>query len=116
MRVTIIGAGNMGRAIGTRTVAGGHEVEIVDRDPADARALADELGESATALDPDAPFGGEVVVFALYYPGIKDVVRRGDRGASARGDARGEGVQHHLRSDGRAGRGRRTPARRPDRR
>jgi NADPH-dependent F420 reductase len=76
MKVTIIGAGNMGRAIGTRTVAGGHEVEIVDRDPADARALADELGESATALDPDAPFGGEVVVFALYYPGIKDAVRQ----------------------------------------
>src|SRR5918992_3917811 len=76
MNVTIIGAGNMGRAIGTRTVAGGHEVEIVDRDPADARALADELGESATALDPDAPFGGEVVVFALYYPGIKDAVRQ----------------------------------------
>ena len=76
MKVTIIGAGNMGRAIGTRTVAGRHEVEIVDRDPADARALADELGESATALDPDAPFGGEVVVFALYYPGIKDAVRQ----------------------------------------
>jgi lactate dehydrogenase-like 2-hydroxyacid dehydrogenase len=28
MKVTIIGAGNMGRAIGTRAVAGGHEVEI----------------------------------------------------------------------------------------
>jgi len=33
MKVTIIGAGNMGRAIGTRAVKGGHEVEIVDRDP-----------------------------------------------------------------------------------
>jgi hypothetical protein len=76
MKVTIIGAGNMGRAIGTRAVSGGHEVEIVDRDPADARVLADELGGSATALDPDAPFGGEVVVFALYYPGIKDAVQQ----------------------------------------
>jgi NADPH-dependent F420 reductase len=76
MKVTIIGAGNMGRAIGTRTLAGNHEVEIVDRDPADAKVLADELGGSAAALDPDAPFGGEVVVFALYYPGIKDAVRQ----------------------------------------
>ena len=76
MKVTIIGAGNMGRGIGTRAVAGGHEVEIVDRDPADAQKLAEELGGSATALDPGAPFGGEVVVFAVYYPGIKDAVRQ----------------------------------------
>ena len=76
MRVTIIGAGNMGRGIGTRLVAGGHEVELVDRDPAAAKALAEELGASATALEPGAPFAGEVVVFAVYYPGIKDAVRQ----------------------------------------
>ncbi len=76
MKVTIIGCGNMGRAIGTLAVAGGHEVEIVDREPAEAKALADDLGGSATALDPDAPFGDEVVVFAVYYPGIKDAVRQ----------------------------------------
>jgi predicted dinucleotide-binding enzyme len=64
----------MGRGIGTRVVAGGHQVEIVDRDPADAQQLAEDLGGSATALDPGAPFGGEVVVFAVYYPGIKDAV------------------------------------------
>ncbi len=75
MKITIIGAGNMGRAIGTRAVAGGHEVEIVDRDPAEARRVAEELGRSATALKPGAPFGGEVVVLAVYYPGIKDAVR-----------------------------------------
>ena len=73
-RVTIVGAGNMGRGIGTRVVAGGHQVEIVDRDPADAQQLAEDLGGSATALDPEEPFGGEMVVFAVYYPGIKDAV------------------------------------------
>jgi predicted dinucleotide-binding enzyme len=65
----------MGRGIGTRVVAGGHEVEIADHDPEQARVLAEELGDSATALGPDDPFRGEVVVFALYYPGIKDAVR-----------------------------------------
>jgi 8-hydroxy-5-deazaflavin:NADPH oxidoreductase len=75
MKVTIIGAGNMGSAIGTRAVAGGHEVEIVDRDPEEAKRLADELGGSATALERGAPFGGEIVVLALYYPGIKDAAR-----------------------------------------
>ena len=76
MKITIIGAGNMGRAIGTRAVAGGHEVEILDRDPAEAQSLAEELGPSVTALDPGALFGGEVVVLAVYYPGIKDAVRQ----------------------------------------
>jgi 8-hydroxy-5-deazaflavin:NADPH oxidoreductase len=76
MKVTIVGAGNMGRGIGTRVVAGGHDVEVADRDPADAQKLAEELGGSATTLEPSAPFGGEVVVFAVYYPGIKDAVRQ----------------------------------------
>ena len=75
MKITIVGAGNMGRGIGTRAVAGGHEVEIADRDPEQARALAEGLGGSATAVGPDDPLGGEVVVFAVYYPGIKDAVR-----------------------------------------
>jgi 8-hydroxy-5-deazaflavin:NADPH oxidoreductase len=76
MRITIVGAGNMGRGIGTRAVAGGHQVEIVDHDPADAGQLARDLGGSATALEPGTPFGGEVVVFAVYYPAIKDAVRQ----------------------------------------
>jgi 8-hydroxy-5-deazaflavin:NADPH oxidoreductase len=75
-RVTIVGAGNMGRGIGTRVVAGGHQVEIVDRDPADAQQLAEDLGGSATVLGPEEPFGGEVIVLAVYYPGIKDAVRQ----------------------------------------
>jgi predicted dinucleotide-binding enzyme len=75
-RVTIIDAGNMGRGIGTRAVAGGHQVELVDPDPAEAQQLAGELGGGATALEPGAPFGGQVVVFAVYYPGIKDAVQQ----------------------------------------
>ncbi|MDQ3859782.1 MAG: NADPH-dependent F420 reductase [Actinomycetota bacterium] len=76
MKITIIGAGNMGRAIGTRAVAGGHEVEIVDRDPAEARRLAEELGEAASALEPGAGFGGEIAVLAMYYPVNKDAARQ----------------------------------------
>jgi len=75
MKVTIVGAGNMGRGIGTRVVAGGHQAEIIDHDHANAEKLAGELGGSATAPDAGAPLGGEVVVFAVYYPGIKDAVR-----------------------------------------
>jgi hypothetical protein len=67
MKISIIGAGNMGRGIGTRAVAGGHDVDITDNDPADAKALADELGGSATAVDKSS-VGGEIVVLAMYYP------------------------------------------------
>lgn len=76
MKVTVVGAGNMGRAIGTRAVAGGHEVEIVDRDPAEAERLASELGSGATALERGTAFGGEIVILALYYPGNKDAVQQ----------------------------------------
>ena len=75
MKITIIGAGNMGGGIATRAIAGGHNVEILDRDPAEARALADQLGGSTSVLDRSDAFGGEIVVFALYYPVIKDAVQ-----------------------------------------
>lgn len=47
MDVTIIGAGNMGRGIGTRLVAGGNHVKILDRDPDQASELANELSQTA---------------------------------------------------------------------
>ena len=49
MNVTFIGAGNMGRGIGHRLVAGGHDVAVVDRDPEEAGRLAEEVAQSAPA-------------------------------------------------------------------
>jgi 8-hydroxy-5-deazaflavin:NADPH oxidoreductase len=54
MQVTVIGAGNMGRGIGHRLVAGGHDVTIVARDPEGAERLAEELAGSV-------PSGARVV-------------------------------------------------------
>jgi predicted dinucleotide-binding enzyme len=51
-------------------------VGILDRDPAAARAPADQLGGSASVLDRAAAFRGEVVVFAVYYPGIEEAVQQ----------------------------------------
>jgi NADPH-dependent F420 reductase len=76
MKVTIVGAGNMGRGIGKRLVAGGNEVQIIDRDPAEAQALATELGDAATAAAQGDAFDGAVVVLALYYPGVKDAAEQ----------------------------------------
>jgi 8-hydroxy-5-deazaflavin:NADPH oxidoreductase len=81
MHVTIIGAGNMGRGIGHRIVAGGHSVTIVDRDPEEAEHLAEELRGAAEgdatveAAEPGAELRGEVVVLAVYYPGNLEITR-----------------------------------------
>src|SRR5215213_9152473 len=56
------------------TIVGADQVEILAQDPGHARSLAEDLGGSAAALEAGDPFGGEVVVFAVYYPGIKDAV------------------------------------------
>jgi NADPH-dependent F420 reductase len=86
MHVTIIGAGNMGRGIGHRIVAGGHSVTIVDRDPEEAGQLAEELraaaqgGATVEAEGSGAELRGEVVILAVYYPGNLELARDlGDR-------------------------------------
>lgn len=73
MNVTIIGAGNMGRGIGTRLVAGGHSVTFVDANPetaektaADVKASAKNGARISTASLGDANLG-DVVVLAVWY-------------------------------------------------
>ena len=73
MNVTIIGAGNMGRGIGTRAAAGGHSVTFVDANPeaaektaADVQAAAKNGATVSTASIGDVKLG-DVVVFAVWY-------------------------------------------------
>ncbi len=61
----------MGRGIGTRMLAGGNEVELVDRNPEDARDLADQFGQGATAAQ---RVSGEIVVLALPYEQVSAAV------------------------------------------
>jgi NADPH-dependent F420 reductase len=90
MRVTIVGAGRMARGIGTRVLAGGHELSLLDRDEEEARELAAELSGSSAgaatasgaALSPEA-ISGEVVVLAVPYAAVADVLRH--VGAALRG-------------------------------
>jgi hypothetical protein len=81
MHVTIIGTGNMARGIGSRALAGGHDVTVVGKDEARAEEAAATLreqggpGSVGTALDAD-PVGGDVVVLAVYYPDARAAVER----------------------------------------
>ena len=64
MNVTIIGAGNMGRGIATRAIAGGHKVTFVDANPETAQKAAADLNAEVGTLD--TPLG-DVVVLAVWY-------------------------------------------------
>ena len=73
MNITIIGAGNIGRGIGTRAVAGGHSVTFVDANPETAEKAAADVKVSARngAKVSAASLGdvqlGDVVVLAVWY-------------------------------------------------
>ncbi|MGY3201387.1 NADPH-dependent F420 reductase [Streptomyces sp. TE5632] len=78
MIVTIVGAGNMARGIGTRALAGGHSVRLHDHGRAKAEELATALsqatpGADVTAVDAEAAADSDIVVLALPYPAGREV-------------------------------------------
>jgi NADPH-dependent F420 reductase len=78
MRVTIIGTGNMARGIGSRVVAGGHDLTVVGKDAEKAQAVAADVGDGGsveTAVAGD-PLEGDVVVLAVYYHDARDAVQQ----------------------------------------
>lgn len=72
--ITIIGAGNMATAIAGRIAKAGHTVEVINRDPAKARALADYLASGAVTGTYGATPAGDIVILAVPYSGAAAVV------------------------------------------
>ena len=72
--ISIIGAGNMATAIGTRAAKHGHTVELMSRDTAKAQALADQIGNGATVGTFGAKPAGDIVIVAVLFGGAVDVV------------------------------------------
>ncbi|HEV2605569.1 MAG TPA: NAD(P)-binding domain-containing protein [Microvirga sp.] len=69
MNIGIIGSGNMGRALGTRLAAVGHQVMFGARRPEQAHAAAERAGSGATAGSNDeAAAFGEVLVWTMREP------------------------------------------------
>jgi predicted dinucleotide-binding enzyme len=63
--ISIIGVGNMARALATRAVEGGNAVEVIGRDPAKAKDLAAALGGGATAGTFATAPAGDIVILAV---------------------------------------------------
>lgn len=72
--ISIIGTGNMARAIGALAVAGGNSVEIIGRDQAKATDLAKALGGGTTTGEFGAVPAGDIVVVSVLYANVVPVV------------------------------------------
>ena len=75
MTTAIIGVGNIGKSVARHLVDGGERVVVAARDESNATALANELGELASATSvKQAITDAEVVVFAVWLDTLKDLI------------------------------------------
>jgi 8-hydroxy-5-deazaflavin:NADPH oxidoreductase len=73
VKVAIIGAGNVGKALGGAIARAGHDVAITARTPENAESAAQEIGARATTNE-DAVRDADAVVLAVWYRSAIDEV------------------------------------------
>ena len=86
MNIAIIGAGNVGGALGKSWAKAGHTIIFGVRDPAGGKTkppLAEIGGAASSRVVPDAVRGAEVIVLATPWNAVPDVI-------TAMGDVRGK--------------------------
>lgn len=77
MKIAIVGAGNVGRALASSFSRAGHEIVITSRDPQHATDLAAAVGAVTTAPSSRAAAeGADVVVLAVPFASAADVAER----------------------------------------
>ena len=72
--VSFIGTGHMAQALATRAITGGNTVEVIDRNTDKAKNLAAALGHGTTVGAYGAAPRGDIVVLAVLYTGVVQVV------------------------------------------
>lgn len=72
--ISIIGSGSMAAAIGGLAVRARHTVEVISRDAVKAQTLAEQLGAGATIGMFGAAPAGDIVILAVPYSAVLDVV------------------------------------------
>ena len=73
--ISIVGSGGMAAAIGGLAVRAGHAVEVSSRAATKARALAERIGHGATTGTFGTAPAGDIVILAVPYAAVLDVVR-----------------------------------------
>ncbi|MHC8327685.1 NADPH-dependent F420 reductase [Pseudomonas sp. LB1P83] len=74
--ISIIGSGGMAAAIGGLAAKAGYTVEVMSRDAAKARALAEQVGAGGTTGTFGAVPAGDIVILAVPYSAVLDVVKQ----------------------------------------
>jgi 8-hydroxy-5-deazaflavin:NADPH oxidoreductase len=74
--ISILGSGSMAAAISGLAAKAGHAVEVMSRDAAKARALAERIGSGATTGTFGAAAAGDIVILAVPYAVVLDVVKQ----------------------------------------
>lgn len=80
MSVSVVGAGGMGRSIARRLSIAGEKIAMTDADLDKTREVADEVTRDTTgsvevvASVDEAIGGGDVVIFATWFPVTKELV------------------------------------------
>ena len=67
MKVAIIGAGNVGKALGTSLGRAGYDVTLAASSPDSAKAAALEVGATAASSTAEAAKDADVVILAVPY-------------------------------------------------
>jgi predicted dinucleotide-binding enzyme len=83
MKIAIIGAGNVGRALATSATRAGHTVTITDLDPREAQALAQATGARAAGSVTESLRDAEAVVLAVPYAAVEAIL--GEAGSALDG-------------------------------
>jgi 8-hydroxy-5-deazaflavin:NADPH oxidoreductase len=65
VKISIIGSGNIGKALGASAVRAGHDVTITSREAAKADATATEIGATSVESTIDAVKAADVIVIAV---------------------------------------------------
>ena len=74
MKIAIIGAGNVGKALATSALRAGHSVTVSSSSGDSAATVARETGAKAAASNREAVEGAELVVIAVPYMAIVDLL------------------------------------------
>jgi 8-hydroxy-5-deazaflavin:NADPH oxidoreductase len=75
MKIAIIGAGKVGKALATSSLRAGHEVTLSATNPEHAAAAAKATGATAAHSNTDAVKGAEIVIVAVPYDKLGEVFR-----------------------------------------
>ncbi len=74
MKIGIIGAGNVGRALTTASVGAGHTVNITSAISGEADGVASEVGATAVRSNRDAAANADIIILAVPFDSVRDIV------------------------------------------